>query len=156
MSIELGGKTVNLIYLGKGHSDNLIAVHYPEERAVLTVDLLWIDRVSFLDLPFKHYFPDLFGGLRIVEAMDFDILLTGHGVPGTGKGATGIKADVSEFREYFEAVYDEVMRAMENGLSKDEAVASIELPQYSHLGMYDKWFKMNVEGMYRHIAADYE
>ena len=156
MSIELGGKTVNLIYLGKGHSDNLIAVHYPEERAVLTVDLLWIDRVSFLDLPFKHYFPDLFGGLRIVEAMDFDILLTGHGVPGTGKGATGNKEDVAEFREYFEAVYDEVIKAMEQGLSKDEAMASIELPQFSHMGMYDKWFKLNVEGMYRHITADYE
>ena len=156
MSIELGGKTVNLIYLGKGHSDNLIAVHYPEERALLAVDLLWIDRVSFLDLPFKHYFPDLFGGLRLVEAMDFDILLAGHGVPGTGKGATGIKEDVAEFREYFEAVYNEVMKAMDNGLSKDEAVASIELPQFSHLGKYDDWFKMNVEGMYRHIAAEYE
>jgi len=156
MSIELAGKTVNLIYLGKGHSDNLIAVHYPEERAVLTVDLLWIDRVSFLDLPFKHYFPDLFGGLRIVEAMDFDILLTGHGVPGMGKGATGNREDVAEFREYFEAVYDEVTKAMEQGLSKDEAVASIELPQFSHMGMYDKWFKLNVEGMYRHITADYE
>ncbi len=156
MSIELGGKTVNLIYLGKGHSDNLVAVHYPDERAVLTVDLLWIDRVSFLDLPFKHYFPELFGGLRIVEAMDFDILLTGHGVPGTGAGATGHKEDVAEFREYFEAVYDEVTKAMEQGMSKDEAVASIELPQFNHLGMYDKWFKMNVEGMYRHIAANYE
>jgi glyoxylase-like metal-dependent hydrolase (beta-lactamase superfamily II) len=156
MSIELGGKTVNLIYLGKGHSDNLIAVHFPEERAVLTIDLLWIDRVSFLDLPFKHYFPDLFGGLRIVEEMDFDILLTGHGVHGTGSGATGVKEDATEFREYFEAVYDEVITAMEKGLSKDEAVASIELPQFSHLGMYDKWFKMNVEGMYRHISNNYE
>jgi glyoxylase-like metal-dependent hydrolase (beta-lactamase superfamily II) len=156
LSIDLGGKTVNLVYLGKGHSDNLIAVHYPGERTVLTVDLLWIDRVSFLDLPFKHYFPDLFGGLRIVEAMDFDILLTGHGVHGTGTGATGVKADAAEFREYFEAVYDEVIKAMEKGMSKDDAVASIELPQYSHLGKYDDWFKMNVEGMYRHIAANYE
>ncbi len=156
MTIELGGKTVELIYLGKGHSDNLLAVHYLNERAVLAIDLLWIDRVSFLDLPYTHYFPDLFAGLRKVEQLDFDILLTGHGIHGSGGGATGVKEDVAEFREYFEALYVEVVKAMDLGMSKDEAVAAIELPEYSHLGMYDKWFKLNVDGMYRHIAADYE
>ena len=156
MSITLGGKTVNLIYLGRGHSDNLIAVHYPEERAVLAVDLLWIDRVSFMALPFKHYFPELLEGLRMLENMDFDILLTGHGVHGTGGGAIGTKEDVTEFREYFEALYAEVVGARDNGLTKEEAVESIELPEYSHLGMYDEWFKMNVEGMYRHVSMDYE
>ena len=156
LSIELGGKTVEIIYLGRGHSDNLLAVHYPDERAVLTVDLLWIDRVSFLDLPYTHYFPDLFDGLRIVEELDFDILLTGHGVHGSGDGATGVKDDVAEFREYFEALYVEVKKAMDQGMSKEEAVAAIDLPQYSHLGKYDDWFKLNVEGMYRHMAADYK
>ena len=156
MSITLGGKTVNLIYLGRGHSDNLIAVHYPEERAVLAVDLLWIDRVSFMALPFKHYFPELLEGLRMLEDMDFDILLTGHGVHGTGGGAIGTKEDVTEFREYFEALYAEVAEARDNGLTKEEAVESIELPEYSHLGMYDEWFKMNVEGVYRHLSMDYE
>ncbi len=85
MSIELGGKTVELIYLGHGHSDNLLAIHYPDERAMLTVDLLLIDRVSFLDLPYTHYFPELFDGLRLVEEIDFDILLTGHGVHGKSR-----------------------------------------------------------------------
>lgn len=152
MTITLGGKKVNLIYLGKGHSDNLIAVHYPEERAVLAIDLLWVDRVSYTNLPYKHFFPDLFGGLRIIENMDFDILLTGHGVHGTGRGAIGNKEDVTEFREYFEALYAEVLKAKQNGLTKDQAVATIELAEYGHLGMYDQWFKMNVEGMYRHMS----
>lgn len=154
MTIELGNKQVNLVYLGKGHSDNLIAVHYPDERAVLAVDAVWIDRVSFLDLPFKHYFPDLFEGLRIIEGIDFDILLTGHGVPGTGAGALGSKEDIIEFREYFEALYTKIIGARENGLTKDQAVASIELPEFSHLGMYDKWFKMNVKGMWFHMYGE--
>jgi len=156
LTIELGGKMVELIYLGRGHSDNLLAVHFPDERALLVIDLLWIDRVSFLDLPFTHYFPDLFGGLRKVEQIDFDILLTGHGVHGTGVGAVGVKEDVAEFRAYFEALYVEVVKAIDQGMSKDKAVDTIELPEYSHLGMYDEWFKLNVDGMYRHIAANYE
>lgn len=153
MTIALGGKRVNLIYLGKGHSDNLIAVHYPEERAVLAVDLLWIDRVAYLDLPYRHYFPELLEGLRLVEDLDFDIVLTGHGTPRTGRGASGDKQDVTEFRKYFEALYAKIVEAKKNGLTKDEAVATIELPEYDHLGMYDPWFKMNVEGMFRHLTT---
>jgi len=154
MTINLGGKQVNLIYLGKGHSDNLIAVHFPEERAVLAVDAVWIDRVSYLDLPYKHYFPELFEGLRTIEAIDFDILLTGHGVHGTGGGALGNKEDVTEFREYFEALYAKIIEARAAGLTKEQAVATIELPQFSHLGMYDKWFKLNVAGMWFHLYGE--
>ncbi len=154
MSIELGDKTVNLIYLGKGHSDNLIAVHYPAESAVLAVDAVWIDRVSFLDLPYVHFFPDAFDGLRTIEAIDFDILLTGHGVHGTGKGAIGEKQDVTEFREYFEALYAEIVRAHDLGLTKQQAVETIELPTFQHLGMYDEWFKLNIAGMWRHMYGE--
>lgn len=154
MTIELGGKKVHLSYLGKGHSDNLIAVHYPDERAVLAVDAVWIDRVSFLDLPFKHFFPDLFEGLRTIENIDFDILLAGHGVPGTGAGAIGDKEDITVFREYFEALYAKILEARAAGMTRDEAVASIELPEFSHLGMYDKWFKLNVKGMWFHIYGE--
>ena len=153
-TVKLGDKQVNLVYLGKGHSDNMIAVHFPEERAVLAVDAVWIDRVSFLDLPFKHFFPELFEGLRIIESIDFDILLAGHGVPGTGKGATGSKKHITEFREYFEALYAKILEARGSGMSKDEAVASIELPEFSHLGMYDRWFKLNVAGMWFHLYGE--
>jgi hypothetical protein len=39
-------------------------------------------------------------------------------------------------------------------MSKDEAVASIELPEFSHLGMYDRWFKLNVAGMWFHLYGE--
>jgi len=80
-----------------------------------------------------------------------------RGEEGDGEVApVGVKEDVAEFRAYFEALYVEVVKAIDQGMSKDEAVDTIELPEYSHLGMYDEWFKLNVDGMYRHIAANYE
>ena len=92
--------------------------------------------------------------MRTVEAIDFDILLAGHGVPGTGKGATGTKEDITEFREYFEALYAKVVQAHDAGLSKKQAIEQIELPQFSHLGMYDKWFKLNIDGIWRHMYGE--
>ena len=104
-TIKLGGKQVNLIYIGKSHTDNLIAVHYPDERAVLAVDSLWIDRVAYGDLGTSSYFPDWVEALRIIESIDFDTLLVAHGHYGkaSGFGSVGTKEDVTEFRKYFEA-----------------------------------------------------
>jgi alkyl sulfatase BDS1-like metallo-beta-lactamase superfamily hydrolase len=148
MSLSLGGKRVEIIFPGMGRDDNTIVVHFPEERILLAVDSLWINRVAYRSIGGPNHFPEWIDALRNIEEIDFDILLAGHGVPGTGAGATGTKQDVVVFREYYEALYDAVMTAKENGLSLDEARDSIELPQFSHLGMYDEWFKMNVAGVY--------
>ena len=149
-TITLGGKKVNLIYIGKSHTDNLIVVHYPDERAVLAVDSLWIDRVAYGDLGHASYFPDWVEALRIIESIDFDTLLVAHGHYGkaSGFGSVGTKQDVTEFREYFEALYDKVSSAKQSGLSLDETVATVELEEFSHMDMYDEWFKLNVKGVY--------
>jgi glyoxylase-like metal-dependent hydrolase (beta-lactamase superfamily II) len=156
MTITLGDKRVELIYPGKGRDNNTIVVHYPAERVVLAVDSLWINRVAYRSIGGPNYFPEWIDALRNIEKIDFDILLAAHGVPGTGAGATGTKADLTEFRKYYEALYDAVMTAKEQGMSIDEARDSIELPQFSHLGMYDEWFKMNVEGVYKLSASSRE
>ena len=149
MTITLGGKQVHLIYPGRGRDNNTIVVHYPEERTILAVDSLWINRVAYRSIGGPNYFPDWIDAVRNIENIDFDIVLAAHGVHGTGTGATGTKEDVTEFREYYEALYDAVMDAKEQGLSLEEAKESIDLPQFSHLGMYDEWFKLNVEGVYK-------
>jgi glyoxylase-like metal-dependent hydrolase (beta-lactamase superfamily II) len=149
LTIKLGGRQVNLIYLGKTHTDNMIVVHYPAERALLTVDIIMIDRVAYRDLsagPF--YFPGWIDGLTEIESLDFDTLLMGHGIYGTDSGYIGEKEDASRFREYLEALYDKVVAAKQEGMTLEQAVAAIDLPQYSHLGKYDEWFKQNVEGVY--------
>ena len=155
MTLSLGGKQVSLIYLGLGHSDNLIAMHFLDERAVFSVDNLWINRVGYQTIR-NSTVPEWFDGLKILEDIDFDILIPGHGHLGktAGESVLGTKEDVTRFRNYFEALYDAVMDAKARGLSQQEAVAEIELPEYSHLGNYDLFFKMNVEGMYRQTPPD--
>jgi glyoxylase-like metal-dependent hydrolase (beta-lactamase superfamily II) len=158
MTIELGGKTVELISLGKGHGEDALIVHFPEERAVLAVDTVWVDRLPYAPGPglvFKpvyiNYYPELFDSLRIIEAVDFDILLAAHGIHGTGRGAIGTRDSVVEYRRYNEALYAKILEAKAAGLSREQAMESIELPEFGHLGMYDKWLKNNISGMWRNI-----
>ena len=144
MTIELGGKRVELIYPGRGHSDNLIVMHFPEERAVFTVDMISVKRLGYMTLT-DAYFPDWMDAIRRVEAIDFDILVPGHGPLGT-------KADASDHRAYLEDLYAEVLAAARAGQSLEEMQASITLDAYKDWGQYDKWRTLNIEGMYNNIS----
>jgi glyoxylase-like metal-dependent hydrolase (beta-lactamase superfamily II) len=159
MTINLGGKTVNLVALGTGHGKDTLVVHYPDERAVLAVDTVWVDRLPYAPGPgmvsypvYINYYPEYFDGLRKMESIDFDILIAAHGIHGTGVGNLGDKANLTEYREYNEAVYNKVLEAIANGMTREQAVASIDLPEFNHLGMYDEWFKNNVAGMWRNVT----
>ena len=78
MTLELGGKTVELRYLGKNHSDNMIVMHFPDERTLFAVDFIPVKTVAFRDFP-DAYLPEWIESLARVERMDFDILAPGHG-----------------------------------------------------------------------------
>ena len=144
MTLTLGGKTVELIYLGPSHSNNMIVMHFPAERAVYTVDFVSVNRLPYMDLN-DAYFPEWIDAVKAVEAMDFDILVPGHGPLGT-------KADASEHRRYLQALYDAVLDGSRNGQSLDEMKKSITLAEFNKMDMYDKWRELNIEGMYRQIS----
>jgi glyoxylase-like metal-dependent hydrolase (beta-lactamase superfamily II) len=144
LTIELGGKTVKLTYVGRCHSDNMIAMHFPAERAVFVVDFISVKRLPYKDLP-DAYFPDWIDAVKVVEAIDFDILIPGH-------GPVGVKADATEHRQYIQALYGAVLKAARAGMTLDEMKETITLDQYKHFGQYDNWLGLNIEGMYKQVS----
>jgi len=145
LTIELGGTVVELTYVGKNHSDNSIVVRFPRERLLFAVDFIPVNSYAFRDFP-DAYMPDWIESLRRVEAMDFDVLVPGHGPLGT-------KANVIMFREYLQDLRDEVQRYAREGKSLDEIKRLVTLPKYAAWNPKD-WFPLNVEGMYRLVQAN--
>lgn len=144
MTIELGGKVVELSYLGRSHSDNLIVMNFPEERALFTVDFISVKRLPYRDLS-DAYFPDWIEAVKQVEAMDFDILMPGH-------GPLGNKEDAADHRRYLEALYDAVLAAARAGQDLEQMKASITLDKYKGWGQYEAWLPLNIEGMYKQVS----
>lgn len=144
MTIELGGKVVELIYVGKSHSDNLIAMHFPAERAVYTVDFISVKRLPYMNLS-DSYFPDWIDAIKVIEAMDFDILVPGHGPLGT-------KADATDHRAYMEDLYAAVLAQARAGKTLDEMKRNIKLEKYNDWGHYDEWLALNIEGVYQRVS----
>lgn len=144
MTIHLGGKSVELTYLGRNHSDNMIVMRFPAERVLFAVDFIPVETLAFKDMGYS-YLPDWIESLREVEGMDFDILAPGH-------GRMGKKADVTAFREYMEDLHAAVLAGVRAGKPLDELKRTIRLEKYKDWEQYKAWLPLNIEGMYRQIS----
>jgi len=144
MTIELGGTAVELVHVGRNHSDNSIVMRFPRERLLFAVDFIPVNSYAFRDFP-DSYMPDWIDSLKRVEAMDFDVLVPGH-------GPLGNKAGVVMFREYLQDLRDEVTRYAREGKSIDEIKRLVTLPKYAAWNPKE-WFPLNVEGMYRLVQG---
>lgn len=143
MTIELGGKTVHLLYVGKAHSNNMIVMHFPVERAVFTVDFISVRRLPYKNLS-DSYYPEWIESIKMVEAIDFDILIPGHGTVGT-------RADASNHRAYHEDLYSAVLTAARAGKTLEEMQQSIRLEKYKDWSQYKEWLALNIEGVYERV-----
>ena len=142
--IELGGERVELLYVGRNHSDNSIVMHFPAERALFAVDFIPTgNALPFMNLP-DSYFPDWIESVRAVEAMDFDILVPGH-------GALGDRSDATALGNYLQDLYDAVLEQARAGSTLEETLEAVKLEQYSGWSQYEAWLPLNIEGVYTRI-----
>ena len=145
MTLRIGGKIIQLHYLGRNHSDNSIVAYLPDQKIIFAVDFVSNDRVGYRDLP-GFYFPDLWQSLERLQGLDYDTAIFGHGEPGT-------KADVYEQINYWTDLRRAIESMVQVGLSEDEAVEAIDLPDYQDWGGYENWFKMNARPVYKFYAG---
>lgn len=143
LTVELGGKVVELMYLGKNHSDNSIVVRFPDEKVLFAVDFITVKSMPFRDFP-DAYIPEWIESLKKLEALDFDILAPGH-------GELGNKEDVAALRRYLEQLRSEVSRYLREGKTVEEIKQLVKLEQYKDWGNYERYLPLNIEGMARYI-----
>ena len=144
MSIDLGGKHVELIYTDRNHSDNSLAVLLPQDRLLFAVDFIPVETVAYRTLP-DGYPDEWIDSLRQVEGLEFDTLVPGH-------GKIGKREHVQMFRGYLQDLRAAVKEQLQKGVSVEEAKKNIQLPKYEQWGRYADWFPENVEGMYRYLS----
>ena len=143
--IKLGGTTLELLYVGKNHSDSTLVMRLPKEKIIFTVDWLPLQAVQFRGMA-DSYLPDLEEGMKKVLAMDWDKLIPGH--PGPGGRQTGTKEDVQNDLAYLQDLSAAVKKAVDEGKSVADAQKEIKLPKYESWGSYGAFLPMNIERYY--------
>jgi glyoxylase-like metal-dependent hydrolase (beta-lactamase superfamily II) len=143
--LKLGGTTLELNYVGKNHSDNMLVMRLPKEKIIFTVDWIPIQAVQFRGMA-DTYLPDTEAGLKKVIAMDWDKLIPGH--PGPGGKQVGSKDEAVNQLAYLQDLSAAVKKAVEDGKNYADAEKEIKLPKYEGWGGYGPFLPMNIERYY--------
>jgi glyoxylase-like metal-dependent hydrolase (beta-lactamase superfamily II) len=140
LTVELGGKKVELTEVGPGHTDSLIAVAFPDERILFVVDIFSGKRLPFQGGGGDFDADTVVGTLRRIEKMDFDILAPGH-------SALSTIADLVAYRTFIENVRAQVLQYRKEGKTVDEMKQLIKMEAYRDWINYEQWMPLTVESM---------
>ncbi len=144
-TIGLGGTTLELIYLGRNHSDSTLVMRLPKEKIIFTVDWIPLQALPFREMA-DTYIPEIEEGLKKVIAMDWDRLIAGH--PGPGGRQIGTKEDARSQLAYLQDLSAAVKKALNDGKNYADAEKEIKLPKYEKWGGYEAFLQMNIERYY--------
>jgi glyoxylase-like metal-dependent hydrolase (beta-lactamase superfamily II) len=151
-TITLGGQSVELISLGSGHSDNLIAMKFPGEQALFIVDIVSAHRLPYRNMGAgRDSLDGIIAQIRKAESITgYNKLITAHSAPYILIAKPEM---IGQTRVYIEALRDEVQAAMDAGKSLDEIKQTVKMENYQHVFMYEQFLPLNIEGMYTHLGG---
>jgi len=141
-------RTVEILWLGKGHTDGDAVVYLPKEKVIITGDALhgWTPYMG------DSYPYDWIRMLEATEKLDFDYIIGGHGDVMRGKG------QFQMWQQYFHDLLAETAAAYAQGATLEETrkrVAAVLVPKYT--GKMPAAFPQdvvgNIEKAYRVVSG---
>lgn len=145
MQFTQGSKTFELTYLGPGHGADMIAMVIRPENVGFVVDVASSKRLFYRDFPNADV-DEWINQVRTVQALDFEILVGGH-------GAVGVKRDIDDALAYLQELRAAVLKGLKAGKSVAQLSDSIRMEKYKSWASYDNWRALNIQGMARHLRA---
>jgi cyclase len=148
MTLYLGGKEIQILYLGRGHTDGDSIVFVPQ------------DRIAYLsELFFSEEFPNMAGGYGVswlevldrVDALGADIFIPGHGPIPVDPKAT--RAGLNRLRQIFVDMRDALRTQIARGATEDQAAAAVKLEQYEKMPNYTAQRETTVRRMYKDLTG---
>ncbi|MTI63940.1 MBL fold metallo-hydrolase [Methylophaga sp.] len=143
MQLFLGDTQIVLRYHGPNNGKGSISINFPSQRVVHVVDWIVLGRMPYKNLP-GYDIRGMINSTRDVLAMDFDLLVGGH-------GDIGDKNDVRFYLRYLEQLYAAVLDGMREGKNLKTLQQDIRLDAFRSLKMYEAWLPLNVEGVYNDL-----
>ena len=137
-TVRLGGKQVHMIHLGTAHSDDSAVLHFPDERAVFSADILQVRRLPGAVAPTVGAWID---ALRVINGIDFEHALTGHALAGT-------KKDAAELLRYLEDLSTGVAAGVGAGRSLADIQKTLTLETYKGWERWDTTRQAHIAAVY--------
>ncbi|MEW5978982.1 MAG: MBL fold metallo-hydrolase [Acidobacteriota bacterium] len=152
--LHRASRTVQILWLGRGHTDGDVVVHLPREKVLVSGDLLHAYMPYMADS--SPY--DWIETLEKLRRLDFEFVIPGHGSVLKGK------TQLDLWKSYLTDLMQETARIYAEGASLEQAVGGVTAalsPRYADrfpAGMYSfsNFIRGNVEKAYRVVSGNQE
>ena len=122
MTINLGERTFELIYLKNVHSEADTAIWLPKERVLFAASAANVRR--FLNLRPSVVISDVLASYKLMKSLDPEIVVTGHGPVTTTKV-------FDEYEGFYTLLLKRVGEMAAQGKSLDEIKKDLKMPEYA-------------------------
>lgn len=123
-AVRGGGREIQIVHLGRGHTGGDVVVFLPEEKVVFTGDLM----VPFLPYMGDAHVDEWPDALEALKALDFDTLLPGHGPILEGEQG---KARIETLQAYMRDLWRNTDTLKRQGLSAEQTAEQIDMTAHS-------------------------
>jgi glyoxylase-like metal-dependent hydrolase (beta-lactamase superfamily II) len=120
LTLFRGGREIQLLHLGRGHTGGDVVVYLPAEKIAFTGDLFYGGAPYLGD----SYPQDFVTTLEALKALDAAVLVGGHGPPVRDRAVLDLA------QQYLRAYWDQVAGFHARGLSVEDAVSRLDLSGY--------------------------
>jgi cyclase len=143
MTLNMGERTMELYYLKNVHSEADTAIWLPKERVLFTAASVGVKRFNNLR-PFVSI-PDTLNAIKMMKALNPEVVIPGHGDPGTGK-------ILDDMERYYNTLLERVKQMVQQGESLDDIKKELKMPEYADWEGKDR-FPNNIEAAYRAVKG---
>jgi glyoxylase-like metal-dependent hydrolase (beta-lactamase superfamily II) len=119
-TIDLGNREVQLLFLGRGHTNGDTVVYLPKEKIVATGDLMESTIAYMGDAQFDEWVSTL----ETLKGIDFTLDLPGHGTPFPDK------ARITAFQGYLRDLVTQGKGLRAQGKTAEDAAQLVDLSKY--------------------------
>lgn len=148
ITLYLGGKEIQILYVGRAHTRGDSIVYVPQDRIVYLSELFFANQFLYIN---DGYGLDWLKALDAVEALGAEIFVPGHGrIPADPRET---RQDLRRFRQMLVDVRDAVQKEIAGGATEDQAAAAIRWPQYEKLQSYNAQRETAVRRLYQQLTG---
>ena len=143
MTLNVGERTFELMYLKGVHSEADTAVWMPKERVLFSASGIVVNQINILR-PFVTI-PDILAAAKMLKGLNPEHVIPGHGMPGTVK-------IFEDTEQYYALLLDRVGRMVKEGKSLDQIKKDVRMPEYAQWASQER-FPTNVEAAFKAVTA---
>ena len=121
MTLFRGGREIQLLFFGKGHTGGDIVVYLPQEKILFTGDLL-LEEIPFMG---DGYPADWVDTLEKLSHLDFKVVVPGHGRPFSDR------ARIGHLQDLLSDLWQLAKQSCDQGISAEIAAEQIDVSNHS-------------------------